>query len=577
MFTRRPSATHHWIWLLLVVAAMAGGCSEPPEPSRQGAGEQAARPMSYEAAERALAGLKAGINVAEVPVGQVQLTTTGATTIEATLPDIATFPMVVDPLQDAASVVVEVFTSTEKSGSGTDGWMVEVAQQFNEANRKTSSGKLARIAVRKIASGTAYEFIAARKYLPDAFTPSNELWVEMARAQGVELTRITERLVGNIAGLVMKTPVARKLKAGKAQITVADLVDAAIQGKVVVGYTNPFASSTGLNFLVTVLQTFAKGDEPAMLSPAVASAFESFQKSVPFVALTTMQMRDSVEKDGSLEAFVLEYQTFTQTPSLLSGYEFIPFGCRHDNPLYAVGRVSPEKKEALELFAKFAQEAPAQKLAAHYGFNPKIEWTAPFPLPSGKMLIEAQKLWKQKKDAGRPIAAVFLADVSGSMRGTKIQQLRQALIEGGSFIATQNAIGLASFASNVSILLPIKPFQLLQRSAFQAAVSNLEVEGNTAMYDGIVVALSMLLDYKKANPEARPMIFVLTDGQTNRGLVFDQVSAMIAGLRVPIYTIGFEADVKELGRLSALVEAASLNASEADLRYKIGAMLNSQM
>ena len=52
---------------------------------------------------------------------------------------------------------------------------------------------------------------------------------------------------------------------------------------------------------------------------------------------------------------------------------------------------------------------------------------------------------------------------------------------------------------------------------------------------------------------------------------------MIAGLRVPIYTIGFDADVKELGRLSSLVEAASLNASEADLRYKIGAMLNSQM
>ena len=118
-----------------------------------------------------------------------------------------------------------------------------------------------------------------------------------------------------------------------------------------------------------------------MLSPAVASAFESFQKSVPFVALTTMQMRDSVEKDGSLEAFVLEYQTFTQTPSLLSGYEFIPFGCRHDNPLYAVGRVSPEKKEALELFAKFAQEAQAQKLAVALGSTPRSSGRRPSRCP----------------------------------------------------------------------------------------------------------------------------------------------------------------------------------------------------
>ena len=456
----------------------------------------------------------------EVPLGQVELIATAARpTIEDTLPDISTFPMVVDPVQDDVSVVAEVFTSTEKSGSGTDGWMVEVAKQFNEANRKTSNGKLARIAVRKIASGTAYEFIASRKYVPDAFSPSNELWVEMAQAQGAELTRITDRLAGNIAGLVMKTPVAEKLKAGKSRITVADLVDAAIQGKVVVGYTNPFASSTGLNFLVTVLQTFAKGDESAMLSPDVASAFENFQKSVPFVALTTMQMRDSVEKDGSLEAFVLEYQTFVQTPSLRSGYDVHPLRLSSRQPALRGGTCEPREKGGPGALREVrAGSAAAKTCERSTASTPEIDWKAPFKLPSGRTLIEAQKLWKQKKDAGRPIAAVFLADVSGSMAGTKIQQLRQALIEGGSFISSQNAIGLASFASSVSILLPIKPFQLLQRSAFQAAVKHLEAEGNTAMYDGIMVALSMLLDYKKANPDVRPMIFVLTDGQTNRGL-----------------------------------------------------------
>jgi Ca-activated chloride channel family protein len=576
MITHKLGVTRYFVGLLFLGAALVVGCSDAPEPSRGGGGKQP-RIMSYADAEKGLAALRASVYAAEVPVGQVELIATGTASIEDTLPDIATFPMVVDPVADNQSVVAEIFASTEKSGSGTDGWMVEVATHFNEANYRTSSGKLARIAVRKIASGTAYEFIASRKYIPDAFSPSNDLWIEMARDQGARITPITERLAGNVAGLVMKTAVADRLKAGTAQISVSDLVNAAIQGKVVVGYTNPFASSTGLNFLVTVLQTFAKGDESAMLTPDVASAFENFQKSVPFVALTTMQMRDSVEKDRSLEAFVLEYQTFVQTPSLKSGYVFIPFGFRHDNPLCAVGQVRSEKKEVLDLFAKFAQGPQAQKLATDYGFNPKLDWKAPFKLPSGKTLIEAQKLWKQKKDAGRPIAALFLADVSGSMGGSKIQQLRQALTEGGSFISPQNAIGLASFASNVSILLPIRPFQLVQQSAFQTAVRHLDAEGNTAMYDGIVVALSMLVDYKKANPEVRPMVFVLTDGQTNRGLIFEDVAEVIAGMRIPIYTIGFEADIKELGRLSSLVEAASLNASEADLRYKIGALLNSQM
>ena len=97
------------------------------------------------------------------------------------------------------------------------------------------------------------------------------------------------------------------------------------------------------------------------------------------------------------------------------------------------------------------------------------------------------------------------------------------------------------------------------------------------MYDGIVVALTLLTDYQRANPDVRPMLFVLTDGETNTGLKFAQVQSIVAGLGIPIYTIGFDADLKELARLSGLVEAASLNASEADLRYKLSALFNAQL
>jgi Ca-activated chloride channel family protein len=97
------------------------------------------------------------------------------------------------------------------------------------------------------------------------------------------------------------------------------------------------------------------------------------------------------------------------------------------------------------------------------------------------------------------------------------------------------------------------------------------------MYNGVVVALQMLVDYRKQHPDVRPMLFVLTDGETNRGLVFDQVQAIVAGLGIPVYTVGFDADIGELARLSGLVESATLNASEADLRYKLGALLNAQM
>ena len=231
----------------------------------------------------------------------------------------------------------------------------------------------------------------------------------------------------------------------------------------------------------------------------------------------------------------------------------------------------------LELFAEFLGQEKYQRLARDYGFNPEIRHQPPFDLPAGPILIEAQRIWKEKKDAGRPIAAVFLSDVSGSMSGYRISQLKKALTGGSGFIAPTNSIGLVQFSNRVTVVLPIKPFELIHRSAFHAAVRRMATGGGTAMYDGIAVAMNLLVEEKRKRPDVKPMLFVLTDGETNEGLSFDKMSAVIRGLRVPVYTIGFEADLDELGRLSSLVEAASIKAGEGDLRYKIGALLNSQM
>ncbi len=532
--------------------------------------------MSYEDAVGELSDQLVNISWSKGIVSGVTTVAEQATSLADTLPPITTFPLVVD-VPSGGDVTAEIFVSSEKSGTGTDGWMAEAARAFNTQNQKLKSGRGAKIEIRKIASGTGYQFIGSRKHLPDGYSPSNHLWVQMAAAQGVAMTPIRERTVRNIAGIVMKSRVAEELKASFGDVTVPNIVNAVVQRKIATGYTNPYASSTGLNFLVTVLATFAEGDEAKLLSPAVVSAFESFQIGVPFVALTTLQMRDSVRQDGSLDAFVMEYQTYVKTDELKSGYEFVPFGVLHDNPLYAVGQPGPDKLEVLELFAEFLEQDKYQRLAEDYGFNPTIQHDPPFELPSGATLIRAQKVWKEKKDAGRPIAAVFLCDVSGSMQGSRLSQLKKALTGGSSFILPTNAIGLVQFSHEVTVLLPIKSFKLLHKSAFLTAVKHMETSGQTAMYDGIAVALNLLIEEKRNRPEVKPMLFVLTDGQSGSGLSFDEMSPVIRGLRIPVYTIGFEADLEELSRLSSLVEAASLKAGEGDLRYKIGALLNSQM
>jgi Ca-activated chloride channel family protein len=544
--------------VLVTVSCGSGGDDEPLEP------DQAASQLDD---------LADDIDWIDAPVTRSASVPppTGAD-LAATLPPIDEFEIIV-PAPAGADEVVEIFGSTEKSGEGADGWMTEVARAFNDEGVTLADGSTAAVEIRRIPSGTGYQFIARGDDLPEAFSPSNQLWIEMA-GEFEEMTPIREQMVPNVAGIVMKTDTADELRAAYGELTAAALVDAVIAGDLVMGYTDPFASSTGLNFLLTVLDTIADGDEARLTSPDVASVFEQFQRQVPFVALTTLQIRESVENDnGTLDAFVMEYQTYVNTDSLSSGYEFVPFGVRHDNPLYAVGTLSAAQTETLEAFAAFAEQPEQLADAADAGFDPP-PYESDVVVPSGSTLIDVQGVWKDKKDGGRPVATVFVVDVSGSMEGTRIQSVQTAMLSAREFIKPETRVGVVEFSDVAMQRLPIADFDLGQQARYAALAEDLSPGGGTAMYDGIVLGLSMLEAEVAANPDIKPILVVLSDGETTDGLTFDEVDDVIAGLGIPVYTVGFEADLDELGRLSSLVEAASIDASEQDVEFKIAALFN---
>ncbi|MBN2351290.1 MAG: VWA domain-containing protein [Spirochaetales bacterium] len=570
----------------IVFAAVAGGCDGCGEGSADGYGSASVAKIPKEEALSRLAADVRRIRPREDYVQSRELVINDRKAdLADTLPDVAFidkhFPLTVNPYVDRArDVAIEVFCSTEKSGNREpDNWFTTVAEDFNARGVKTPDGKTVKVKVRYIDSGTGYFYIAAKKYVPDAFSPSNMLWIRMAEASGTPVTLISERLVGNTAGVVMQEETHSRLKKDYGRVDVKAVLDASAQGAIAMGYTNPFASSTGLNFLVTVLSTYAGYDEAKMLSPEVVASFEAFQKGVPYVALTTIQMRESVVRGGQLDAFVLEYQTYLREPALASGYRFIPFGVRHDNPLYGLGALPAEKTEALRALARYAESRSA--LADRYKFNQDNAYQAPFAIPAGRALVRAQALWKEKKDSGRPVAAVFLSDVSGSMNGYPLKNLKTALREGSKFIDPRNAIGLAEYSTDVRMVLPIARFNVLQQSRFLAAVNAMETEDQTSMFDGILVALSMLAGFTKDHPDYKPMLFVLTDGNTNAGTFenFSDVAPIVAGLGIPVYTIAYgdEANSRLLKSISAVNEAASMNATDEAIVNKIGSLLNAEM
>lgn len=471
------------------------------------------------------------------------------------LPEIDKYPLSVEGSGD---VDIEIFTSGEKAGKDNDSWLIDVASSFNSSDVKTSDGKTVSMSVRSVPSGTAADYIISGKYLPDLYTPSNTLFGEYAISNNGSLELYADRLVGNTAGILVKKD---------SGYTTADEVIKAVQdNKITMGYTNPQTSATGLNLLLTLLQG---GDDN----------FTKFNANIPYVAYTTQQMRDSAS-NGTLDTMLSEYQAYINDNNLTSMYDFIAFGVRHDNPVYICnksGKTAAEL-EGVKLVVDYCKSDEMQKIAAQKGFNANDDYISAEEF-SGAQVTQGLKTYKKTKDNGKDIIAVFVADCSGSMDGDPMNQLKNSLTNGAQYINDNNYVGLVSYSNSVTIEVPIAQFDLNQRSYFQGAVNNLIASGGTASYDAVVVAVKMITEAKAQHPDAKCMLFLLSDGYANNGYSMDEITSALRTSGIPVYTIGYgdDADTGELARLSGINEAASINADSDDIIYKIKSLFNSQL
>lgn len=500
----------------------------------------------------------------------IQLTPTN---LLAMLPDLAEYPLLIDIKDDATTEVAEIFTSADKAGKGQDGVYLELANQFNQQGQTLDNGKKAAVTIRKLDSGLGAQFIMTGQYIAEGYSPANALWGNLVNSGSNKLTTVAEVTAPSVGGII-----ARKSKLDQistdGKLDVAKLLTNVSNGSFAMGYTNPYQSATGLNFLITVLDAFAKGDQTQMLSPDVASAFEAFQLGVPFVAQNTLQMRDAAMGSGVLDGFVGSEQTWLSTKGM-EDYQFVPFGVRHDNPLYATSEADPAEQEVLKRFAQFVKTQ--QDVLQKYGFGTSPDYKDAYKIPDGNVIAQAQKLWKQKKSGGKPIAAVFVTDISGSMEGERIKNLKKALIESSDLISANNAIGLVSYSDTVNVDLPISSFNVQQKSLFNGAVEQLSVGGKTATYSATLVAADLLLEFKKTHPDYKTVIFVLSDGETNTGVDFEEAKLLLEQLGVPIHTIAYELSSPALKDMASWAEGAYTESSTGSASFRIGNLLNAEM
>lgn len=478
----------------------------------------------------------------------------------AVLPDISEYPFIVNPTTDN---FITIYSSEDKAD-----WLIYVADRFNQSGASVD-GTPVSVGIRAFKSSLGADFISSGKYAPDLYIPKSIIYGNLISALGVDLTLTEERLAGNVAGVTVSKQKNEDLTSKYGEINIKTIIDSVMNNELALGYNNPLSSEEGFNFFLTLLQAF-DSDNPT--SDNSVELLRKFQDKVPFIAYEDTQLISALT-GGTLDAIVTDYQTYANSANLKSSYEFVPIGIRQDSPVYIIGDMSVLKSQIINQFADFCKNSDSQKAASDRGFNGFDNYSGTV-IMNGAATLQAQEIYNKEKHGTSGLTVVFVADVSGSMEGSPLLNLRASLNRFIEIISSNVNVGLVTFSDRVSVDVPIAKFDNIQKSYFSNAVKSMSAAGGTAMFDAVVVAEKMLMDTKTNNPHTKLMLFVLTDGEANVGYKFRDIEKTAKGTKIPINTIGYNANIEILQELSEINEAISMNADSDNIIARLESLFN---
>lgn len=408
----------------------------------------------------------------------------------------------------------------------------------------------------------------------DAVWLSNGKYLQMLpQMKGV--IKSSEKTMFSPVVLGVKPEVAARLGWKSGQTSWKDVLQAAKQGKFRFGMTNPAGSNTGFVALVGLAAELSgKGDAleekdipveqlkdffaaqslTAGSSGALAEIFANNPARVDGMINYDSVIRSLAAQGQALEVIVPKEGVITA-----------------DYPLMLLSQ--SKQQAAYQQLVNWLRSDPVQqKIASTTNRTPlkgsgKDEVVNELPFPASLAVVDAI-LQGFMDSYSRPAASYFVLDVSGSMAGTRITKLKEAMLSlangdgstSGRFalLRAREEIHLTPFSSNA---FPAQTFKLgTDRQKNQEilndlsrAVNQLKADGGTAIFSAVASV------YPQAQEEMRKevrsvSIVLLTDGQNTNGMKLDDFKDFIAksgAPKVPVYAIMYgEANQAEMDDLT---------------------------
>jgi Ca-activated chloride channel family protein len=482
-------------------------------------------------------------------------------------------------------------------GSEKQAWLDPLVKQYNDAQNKTSGGKIIVVQATAMGSIESVRGIIDGSIQPTVWSPASSIYIPVANSEWKKsntddlVTGSPRDLVLSPVVIAMWRPMAQALGWPDKTLGWQDIAQLATSkegwsayghpewGNFKFGHTHPNYSNSGIVSIIA--ETYAglnkqKGlTENDLNSPDLKAFMANVESSVIHYGSSTGFFSDRMFERGPsyLSAAVLyENLIVAQETKRVNGQSSqIPvvaiypkegtFWSNHPYVILNTTWVTVEQKEAAQLFETFLLDKPQQLKALEYGFrpaDPSIPLTSPLDaehgvdptqpktileLPNASVIEGIQSLWRETK---KPVDLFVVMDISGSMRGDKITTARASLLKFIGKLDDRDRLRIDLFNDQITTLTPLTALGDKRQQVLDS-VSGIFEQSNTKLYDATLKA------YKDLQTEGDPThiraIVVLSDGEdTVSTTSLDQVIAEITGSEseggnaIKVFTIAFGSD-----------------------------------
>ena len=363
----------------------------------------------------------------------------------------------------------------------------------------------------------------------------------------------------------------------------ADIAAAASAGKLRYAMTNPASSNTGMSALFAVASALAGKSEDLAVADVDDKTLKAFLSGQKLTAGSSGWLADAFVKDPSqLDAMVNYEAVILRANDKLQPADRLTLVYPRDGMIsadYPLMLLNADKRAEDAALVAAIKAAPFQRDALSAMFirpsNPDVAASPSLPTAAAAELAFPNKLdvidavlsayqaqWR------RPSTSIFVLDISGSMRGERIEGVREALkVLSGADASTASA-RYAAFQQREHVVLIafdniVEPPEWIRfdqgdvataQAQIRARAEALEARGGTAIFSAVATAEEVARDELHDHPDRFVSIVLLTDGANNAGMSLDKFRSLYAnGAPARVFPILFGEG--EVGDMTALAQA----------------------